>query len=161
MKYLFCFTLFLAVGLSGFSQVKSAKVSQLSFLTGTWTQRTDWGDLEEIWSAVKGESIVNMFRCIKDGKAVFYEFIVIEHDGQLPVMKLRHFNPGSMAWEDKNQPMTYKLTNLKHNEAVFATADGKVKLTYSLPSVNRLKVILTEKQTTGKPKVEVFDFTRK
>jgi hypothetical protein len=51
-----------------------------------------------------GRYMVSTFRCVKDGKVVFYEFMAIEQSDSIPVMKLRHFNKGSIGWEDKDKP---------------------------------------------------------
>jgi len=150
---LFCF--------SGAAQVKKATVKDLAFMTGTWVQKTDWGNLEEFWSAPEGESMMSSFRCVKDGKALFYEFVVIEQDGHLPVMKMRHFNRGSIGWEDKEKPLLFPLAELKGTYAVFESENRTIRLSYQLIGKNKLSVILEEKDKSGKQKKDIFSFTRK
>lgn len=162
MKKLILISGFVALmALSGFSQLKKATVKDLSFMSGLWHQKSDWGDLEEYWSDANGESMVSSFRCIKDGKALFYEFVVIEQEGDIPVMKMRHFNRGSIGWEDKKTPLLFPLTKLKEKLAVFTSADQSVRLSYQRDSDQLLTVILEEKDKAGKPKKEVFHFTKK
>jgi hypothetical protein len=145
----------------GFAQIKKAEIKDLAFMAGTWVQKSSWGDLEEFWSQPNGESLMGAFRCIQDGKAVFYEFMAIELDQNLPVLKLRHYNPGSIGWEEKDKPLLFPLTTLEPNLAVFQMADGSVKLTYQLVAKTKLNVILEEKEAGGKIKKDSFNFTLK
>jgi len=138
-----------------------ASVNDLAFMSGTWAQKSGWGDLEEYWSAPQGDSMVSSFRCVQDGKAVFYEFMVIEQDADIPVMKMRHFNRGSIAWETKDAPILFPLTSISSNKATFYSKEKDVKLTYQLQSSNSLVVILEEKDDKGKLKKDVFNFSRK
>lgn len=147
--------------LSATAQLKKAEVKDLVFMSGTWIQKMDWGDLEEFWSAPQGESMMSSFWCVKDGKAVFYEFVVIEQEGDLPVMKMRNFNRGSIAWEDKEKPLLFPLVELKGTHAIFESKDKVIRLSYQLLSKNKLSVVLEEKEEYGKPKKDIFSFTRK
>ncbi len=92
---------------------------------------------------------------------MFYEFVVIEQEGNLPVMKMRHFNRGSLAWEDKEKPLVFPLIYLKGKLAIFELEDKSVKLSYQLIAQNKLSVVLEERGKNGKPKKEIFSFTRK
>src|SRR5688572_27151211 len=91
----FCFFLFLSPSAS--SQAPVRDIKDLSFMQGKWVTHGEWGDMEENWSAPMGNSMMCSYRCVKDGKVVFYEFIVIEQLATGPVMKLRHFSPGNIA----------------------------------------------------------------
>lgn len=125
-------------------------------MSGTWTGKMEWGELEEYWGEPMGDNMICSFRCVKDGKALFYEFIVIEQSTEgVPVMKLRHFNPGSIAWEDKENPNDYPLASLTKNRAVFESADKKTRLIYERQSKNKLLAVL-EREKDGKVEVDNF-----
>lgn len=141
------------------AQDRKMGINDLAFMTGTWVQKTNNAYLEEIWSKPNGESMVSTFRYLDNKKAVFYEFMVIELDGQRPVMKLRHFNRGSIAWENKDKPLLFPLIELKNNKAIFQTTDKAIKLTYHLTAKTKLTVLLEEKDSKGKPKIETFSFS--
>jgi len=161
MKNNFLILTFLFFSVSAFAQIKKATVKDLAFMSGTWVQKSEWGDLEEFWSQPNGESMMSSFRCVKDGKALFYEFVVIELEEGLPVMKMRHFNRGSIAWEEKEKPLLFPLINLKGKLAVFEMKDQSVRLSYQLITENKLRVVLEEKDKNGQPKKDIFNFTRK
>lgn len=133
-----------------------AELSQLNFISGKWTGTMAWGDMEEYWSEAMGDNMVCAFRCVKDGKVMFYEFIVIEQsDTGVPVMKLRHFNRDNIAWEEKDKPYEYPLVKLEKNKAVFEAPDKKTRLIYERLSENQLKAML-EREKDGKWEVDEF-----
>lgn len=141
-----------------FSQ-PARKLSDLAFMTGQWVATTDWGDMEEHWSKPTGNSMMCAYRCIKDGKVVFYEFIVIEQGPTGPVMKLRHFSPGNIAWEDKDKPYEYPLTFLDEERARFERPDKKTSLTFYRVSAKRLDVTLERQDEKGQWVQDEFHYT--
>lgn len=152
---------FILISANSFAQVIKAKVNQLAFMAGTWTQKQEWGDMEEFWGKPMGDSMISSFRVVKDGKAVFYEFVVIEEQNGMPVFKMRHFNRGSIGWEDKDKPLLFYLVDIEKNKADFELKDKSVHLTYQLVAPDKLDVTLTEKNKKGKSKKDVFNYTRK
>jgi hypothetical protein len=160
MKTLFTIIISLLV-YTGAAQAQSVKtaISSLSFMAGKWTLKHQWGDMEEYWGSPMGNNMMCSYRCVKDGKAVFYEFIVIEQSNGSPVMKLRHFNPGSIAWEEKDRPYLLYLTSINRSKAVFTSADKKVKLGYERLSKTKLLSWLEEVNKKGKLEKEVFAYS--
>lgn len=135
-------------------------IQDLSFISGKWTATMSWGNLEEYWSEPMGNCMMCTFRCVNNGKVIFYEFIVIEQQqDSVPVMKLRHFNPGSIAWEDKETPYAYPLVRLETNKARFESADKKTAMTFVRVAKEKLMVILERTDKDGKPAIDTFDYT--
>lgn len=122
---------------TGSSNLSRVALADLSFITGLW--RADWqGGLgEEHWSASSGDSMVGTFRFVKEGKARFYEFMLIEQAPEGPVLKLKHFNPGLIGWEEKAQVYSYPLIQYRPNTAVFERGDKKSRLTFHRTSRKR------------------------
>ncbi|PWK79210.1 hypothetical protein LX99_01666 [Mucilaginibacter oryzae] len=143
------------------AQTVKADLKQLGFMAGTWVQKHQWGDMEEFWGQPMGDSMISSFRVVKDGKVEFYEFVVIEEANGSPVLKMRHFNRGSIAWEDKNKPLLFYLVNIEKNKAEFELKNKSVKLTYQLAAPDKMDVILNEKDKTGGWKKDVFNYSRK
>lgn len=133
-------------------------VNDLKFISGKWTGSTEWGDMEEYWSLPMGNTMICSYMCVNEGKVVFYEFIVIENSDSVPVMKLRHFNPGSIAWEDKESPDHYPLIKLEPNLAQFESTDKKTKMTFHRIDSEHLKIILDMEDKDGKWESVVFDY---
>ena len=161
MKLLSITLIFFAAFSPAFSQKDKQKfrIADLEFMTGQWRTSSDWGDMEEFWSSPEGNCMMCTFRCVKDGKVVFYEFIVIEQNetDPVPVMKLRHFNPGSVAWEDKERPYLYPLVSFDNHKPTFESPDKKTTLSYERVSENTLKSVLI-RETDGKRNTTEFVF---
>lgn len=142
-------------------QAQQVKMADLNFIAGKWRTVHAWGELEEIWSAPSGNNMIGSFRCTKDGKAVFYEFISIEQEKEaMPVMYLRHFGPGNIAWEEKNKPVKYLLEEITADKAVFVKEDKSGKMIYFRQSLIGLIVTLESKSKDGTISTDVFEFTR-
>lgn len=153
--------LFFLIINNSYSQPVKANIKDLSFMAGTWTLKHKWGDMEEFWGAPMGDNMISSYRCVKNGKVVFYEFVVIEQTNGLPVMKMRHFNPGNIGWEDKDRPLSYKLVGLTKNKAVFQSPDKLLKLSYARLNQQKMDVVLDEKDKNGVWQKEIFHYTLK
>ena len=132
-------------------------LADLSFITGRWQAEWQGGLGEENWSAFSGDSMVGTFRFVKDGKARFYEFMLIEQTPDGPVLRLKHFNPGLIGWEEKAQVYSYPLADFRPNLAIFERADKKSRLTYRRTSKDGLSVLL-DQTTDEKHTSEEFKF---
>ncbi len=154
-------------GISSYSLAQTGAVpaktaiEDLGFIAGKWKTSHAWGEMEENWSAPLGNTMMCSFRCVKDGKLLFYEFITIEQPEEgVPVMYLRHFGPENIAWEEKNQPYKLSLTHLDQNKAVFERSDKKQWITFEKHSVLSMTVILESIGKDGKKTTDQFDYTR-
>lgn len=129
-----------------------AKASDLNWLVGQWRGEGLGGVCEEAWVPASGGSMLGIFRLLKDGKNVFYEFIVItEAEGTISV-RLKHFNPDMTGWEEKDKTVDFRLVELGENVAYF---NG---LTYRLDG-DTLKIYLALKGSEG-VREEAFVFHR-
>lgn len=130
------------------------KLEDLSFICGHNRGEQNGAIIDEHWSEVGGDTMIGMFRQIKDGKAQMYEFLIIEQTAIGPVLRLRHFDPGLVGWEEKAQANSYPLVSWKPNEAVFERSDKTTKLSFRSTSKDTLEVTL---ERAGK-KAEVFQY---
>jgi hypothetical protein len=128
-------------------------------MSGKWLAKSEWGDMEENWSEPMGNSMMCSYRCVKNGQVVFYEFIVIEQTAKGPVMKLRHFSPGNIGWEEKDKPYEYPLMFLESDRARFERPDKKTALTFHRTSPTKMNVILEREDKDGKWVQDEFDYT--
>ena len=106
-------------GQAGSSSPSKVTLSDLGFISGLWQAEWAGGLGEEHWSSSSGDSMVGTFRFVKDGKARFYEFMLIEQTADGPVLRLKHFNPGLIGWEEKAQVYSYPLTEYRQTVAIF------------------------------------------
>lgn len=143
----------------GFGQQPVREIKDLAFMSGKWTAKSEWGDMEENWSEPFGNSMMCSFRCVKEGQVIFYEFIVIEQGATGPVMKLRHFSPGNIGWEEKDKPYEYPLMFLEADRARFERPDKKTALTFHRTSKDKMLVVLEREDKDGKWVQDEFDYT--
>ncbi len=133
-----------------------AKVTleDLSFICGHNRGERQGSIIDEHWSEVGGDTMIGMYREIRNGKAQMYEFLTIEQTAEGPVLRLRHFDPGLVGWEEKAQAASYPLVLWRPNEAVFEKPDKSVRLAFRSTSKETLEVTLEQK---GKKK-DVFEY---
>lgn len=141
-----------------------ATLADVSWIAGRWVGTLDGGTSEEIWRPPAGDSMMGMYRFVKDGKAVFYEFLLIEQGEAGPVMKFKHFSPGLIGWEEKDEVVTCPLVKLAPGEAVFERRDDAkgifTRLTYTQPAADELSVLLEKKNKDGSPRRSEFRFKK-
>jgi uncharacterized protein DUF6265 len=130
------------------------KLEDLTFICGHNRGELNGTIIDEHWSEVGGDTMIGMFRQIKNGKAQMYEFLTIEQTASGPVLRLRHFDPGLVGWEEKAQAYSYPLASWKPNEAVFERPDKATRLIFRSTGKSTLEVVL---ERNGK-KPEVFQY---
>ncbi|MDZ7764596.1 MAG: DUF6265 family protein [Melioribacteraceae bacterium] len=124
-------------------------IEKLNFLQGNWTSEKWGGIIEEYWSAPNGNTLIGMFRFIKDGELQFSEHFMVTEQNNTLTLKLRHFNPDFTGWEDQYSYVEFPLVNIEEN---FVEFDG---ISYQLTNENRL-IILLEMGDAEKIETEEF-----
>ncbi len=158
-KRIFVFLLAILTTWTASGQVPKMDINALKFMAGKWITNSAWGDMETIWSEPMGNCMMSSFRCVKDGKVIFYEFSVIEQGDGVPVMKLRHFSPGNIGWEDKDEPYEYPLMFLDSDKARFERPDKKTALTFHRTGPDTMQVSIERQDEHGRWVEDVFDYT--
>lgn len=159
MRGVVCF-LFVCIGGSLFGQSPQRNVRDLAFLTGRWVTTSPWCDMEEHWTRPMGDNMMCAYRCVKDGRVVYYQLIIVEQtEKEGPVMYLRHFSRGGIGWEEKDAPWEYPLMFLEPNHARFERKDRKTALTFRRTNPDTLRVILERQDEAGRWVEDVFDYT--
>jgi hypothetical protein len=105
-------------------------LDDLAWMTGTWRGGDGATTIEEHWSAPIGENMVGSFRLLQDGQPVFYELLAIELEGEVPTMRLRHFDPGLRAWERRRGALSFSLMEHEEGRARFVDQAHDKQLVY-------------------------------
>ena len=96
-----------------------ARIADMAWLTGRWVGDFMGGKGEEVFAPPQGDTMIGMFRLVKDGKITFSELIyIVEEEGTL-VLKLKHFDRELKGWEEKDVVRAFPLVKLTENEAYF------------------------------------------
>lgn len=139
------------------ASVEKATLADVAFIAGQWRGEMQGGITEENWSAAVGGSMMGVFRFVKDGKAVFYEMLLIEATAGGPVLRLKHFNPGLKGWEEKDEVHSYPLVELRRDRAVFEKPDKQTRLIFHRTSESEMSIWL-EQTRNGKPSAQEFKY---
>ena len=128
-------------------------IEDLAWLAGAWTGKGLGGEVELHWTTPKGGSLAGMSRLVQDGKAGFFEFILIEQGEKGVTLRFQHFNPGYTVWE-KNGPLVLDLVETTTGRAVFQSRDPKqspARMVYSLRDDRGLGVLFDSPEAFGGP----------
>lgn len=101
-------------------QVPAGRIEDAAWLAGRWTGTGLGGQLEEVWSAPAGGQMVGHFRLLREGKPVFYEFMLMDVTEDGIRMRLKHFNPDYTAWEAREDWTTFTPVSSSSDELVFS-----------------------------------------
>ena len=119
--------LVLFLSASAFAQGPSAKVTDLGWMTGHYSNAS----LEENWAEPKGGSIASLVRGVGNGATNMIELIVIEEVDDTLLLRLKQWNPGMEPRADGFQVM--ELIEIGDKKVVFKnTGEGIAQLGYSL-----------------------------
>lgn len=98
----------------------TGRVEDLAWLAGHWRGEGLGGQCEEFWTEPLAGQMHGLFRLVKDGKLVFTEHLalLVEPAGGV-VMKVKHFSPEFVGWEEKDGAVRFVLEEAKPDEARF------------------------------------------
>ncbi|MHC4599360.1 MAG: DUF6265 family protein [Planctomycetota bacterium] len=108
--------------------LSSATLMDLDWLAGSWIGEKDGEPIEEHWSRPAGDALMGMFRWVKEGKVFFYEFMTIDDGEEGLTLRIKHFNPGLIGWEEKDDAFSCVLSQVDAGVAVFAARKEKEPL---------------------------------
>ena len=95
----------------------------LSWLTGNWLGQNGQDLVEEHWSPLGGNTLMGMFRWVTQSQVRFYELLAIEQEGEEVFLRIKHFDPKLIGWEEKDRAHEFVLVQLQGQEAVFLELD--------------------------------------
>jgi hypothetical protein len=140
----------------------TATPADLTWLTGSWHARLGADHVEEHWSDLRANTLVATFRWTRaDGTVRFYEIEVIEQEGDRVYLRVKHFDPGLIGWEEKDAPHQFVLVALDEQGAVFLELDKPNPrwAVYRRRGPDRLDAWFT-RGTEPDPDPGVFEFVR-
>ena len=116
------------------SNLKGRDISCVSWLAGSWKGKVKGDYVEEYWAQPLGETMMGMFRWIRDGKVRMYELLSIEATAERLVYRVKHFSSELKGWEEKDRAVELNLVEFSKdplNKVVFLE-QGKEDLTWGV-----------------------------
>jgi hypothetical protein len=132
----------------------AATLADMAWLEGHWVGEGLGGVSEELWSPARGGAMMGTYRLLKDGKPVFYEFLMVVEENGTIAMKLKHFNPDFTGWEEKAGVVTFKLVAVEARAVHF---DG---LSFFRDGDDELRIYLLLRDKDGTVREEQFRMRR-
>lgn len=132
----------------------SADLREFEWLVGRWVGEGLGGQCEEIFLPVWNDTLFGSFRYASEGKLVFSEFFSLVRTEAGVILKLKHFHPDMVGWEEKDKMVNFPLIKVEKNAAYFGG------LTYKLNDDGELKVWVAMKGKDGKVGEADFTFRR-
>lgn len=133
---------------------EKASVADMAWLAGSWIGTGLGGVSEEFWSKPNGGVMMGGYRLLKDGKPVFYEMLwLLETEGTL-ILRLKHFTPELVGWEEKDKTVDFKFVKKDGKRMYFSG------LTFEQVSKDELNIFLALRQRDGTVKEEAFRMKR-
>lgn len=101
------------------SRPAGASIDDVAWLAGHWRGEGLGASAEEIWLPPLGKRMSAVFRLSREGSVEFYEIVtLVEEEGTL-VLRLKHFGPDLVGWEEKDQTVDFRLVRMDPATAWF------------------------------------------
>lgn len=85
-----------------------ARIEDAAWLAGRWVGEGFGGQMEEAWAPPVGGQMVGHFRYWRDGAPQFYELMLMDVVEGGVRMRVKHFNPDFVGWEEKDGWHTFE-----------------------------------------------------
>ena len=102
------------------TDAKKPTIKDFAWIAGHWKGEAMGGVFEETWNPPLGNSMVGMFKLVKNNEVVFYEILTIVEEKNSVVLRLKHFDKGLAGWEEKDKSVEFPFISVSDKEAVFA-----------------------------------------
>lgn len=96
------------------------RLSELSWLVGSWTCTAFGKQCEEIWSAPSAGSMVGTFKLYDDSGVSFYELMLLTRVDGVLTLRVKHFGADMSAWEDKQESVDFRLVAMSPDAVHFS-----------------------------------------
>jgi len=103
-----------ACTLQNSSSIDSFDIETYQWLVGSWKGNGFGGISEEVWAPPIDGTMMGMYRHYKDGKIIFYEFMLLDQDG----LHLKHFHADLKGWEEKDDFVTFETKGQKDGQII-------------------------------------------
>jgi hypothetical protein len=130
-----------------------ATIADMAWLAGHWTGPALGGTSDEIWSPPAHGTMMGMYRLLRDGKPVFYELLTLIEEGGTLMLRLKHFHPNLVGWEEKDKSVSFPLVKKEPGSVHFEGMSFH-------PRGDELVVYLAIGQKDGSAREETFTYRR-
>lgn len=87
---------------------RAQSIDDAAWLAGRWVGEGFGGQMEEAWAPPIGGQMVGHFRYWRGGDVQFYEIMMIDVTEAGVRMRVKHFNPDFVGWEERDGWHTFE-----------------------------------------------------
>ncbi|MBL8889779.1 MAG: hypothetical protein JNL67_07350 [Planctomycetaceae bacterium] len=133
----------------------TVELDKFQFLVGRWVGTGLGGECEEVFLPIWNNTLTGSFRYAREGKLVFSEYFSMHSDDNGVALRLKHFHPDMIGWEEKDGMVKFPLIRVEENAAYFGG------LTYKLVGPDELHVwVAMREKPSSEPSDAAFVFKR-
>ncbi|MES2808021.1 MAG: DUF6265 family protein [Bacteroidota bacterium] len=143
MKYIYTILLLAAAGFinKASAQTKGGLLADIAFIEGHWKATPAEGrTIEAVWVAPMGDNIVGFMRMMNGDKIDIYEILTYEHTDLGLTSFVKHFKPGLIGQEEKDNPNKYIFVEAAKDRAIFKTPNDDLRILYEKRSANQFAI---------------------
>lgn len=96
-----------------------ASLEQVTWIEGYWQGKAMGGQIEEVWTAPLGGSMMGSFKLVIDNIIQFYELCTISEENGTLLLRIKHFNKNLQGWEEKDESEEFELVKIESNKVYF------------------------------------------
>ena len=86
-----------------------ASIEDAAWLTGSWTGTGFGKQFEATWNPPSNGTMVGLFKLYDEEAIAFYEILLLSVDEGTLSLKVKHFTPEFVSWEDKEDYIDFRL----------------------------------------------------
>jgi hypothetical protein len=101
------------------AQPVPASIDDVRWLEGYWIGKMPEGPVEQYYLAPAADQMPSFVRSLNDKGIVFYEISTFVARGGTIFIRLRHFTPDQIGWEDRSGPIERPLLAIEGGNLFF------------------------------------------
>ena len=101
------------------SEPVSASIDDVRWLEGYWIGKMPEGPVEQYYLPPAANQMPSFVRALSDKGIVFYEISAFVERGGTIFIRLRHFTPDQIGWEDRSGPIERPLLAIEGGNLFF------------------------------------------
>lgn len=87
----------------------AASIGDVAWLTGRWSGEGLGSVAEETWLPPAGDAMAGVFRLVGEDGVQFYEIVTLRVEAGSLVLRLKHFGPDLVGWEEREETVDFPL----------------------------------------------------
>lgn len=108
-----------AFPLSKQASAEEVSLDDMKWIVGRWQGKAMEGTFESTWNAPSANSLMGMFKFMKNEEVVFYELLTIVKEKQGVLLRLKHFDAKLVGWEAKEESIEFPFVSASKTEIRF------------------------------------------